>query len=73
MLRLFFTDAAPELISPLAQQRVAELAATLQVLESPGVGGVEASHLRVLDWGRMTVRADLAFWQSVLNDTESTI
>lgn len=68
MLRLFFMDAAPDLIVPLARQRIGELTATLQFLEQPGLGGVQPSHRRVLSWGQMTVRADLAFWESVLDD-----
>ena len=70
MLRLFFADAAPDLVAPLARQRIGELTATLEFLEQPGLGGVQPSHRRVLSWGRMTVRADLAFWQSVLDDLE---
>lgn len=70
MLRLFFMDAAPELIAALAQQRVTELAGTLHLLEQPELGGTQPSHRRVLSWGRMTTRADLAFWQSVLEDLE---
>ena len=70
MLRLFFMDAAPEMITPLVRRRVAELTETLQFLEQPGLGGTQPSHRRVLSWGRMTTRADLAFWQSVLDDLE---
>ncbi|WP_327085525.1 PadR family transcriptional regulator [Nonomuraea sp. NBC_01738] len=70
MLKLFFMDAAPELIEPLARRRAGELAATLRFLEQPGLGGVQPSHLRVLSWGRTTVRANLAFWQSMLDDLE---
>ncbi|OYO02257.1 DNA-binding PadR family transcriptional regulator [Propionibacteriaceae bacterium ES.041] len=70
MLRLFFTDAAPRLATPLARQRVRELTETLQFLEQPGLGGDQPSHRRVLSWGRLTVRADLAFWRSVLDDLE---
>ncbi|GGS66963.1 PadR family transcriptional regulator [Nonomuraea spiralis] len=68
MLKLFFMDAAPELIEPLARRRVEELSGTLRFLEQPGLGGVQPSHLRVLTWGRATVRANLAFWRSVLDD-----
>lgn len=71
MLRLFLADAAPHLIAPLAKQRVGELTATLQFLEQPGLGGTQPSHRRVLSWGRLTVRADLVFWQSILDDLES--
>lgn len=70
MLRLFFMDAAPELVSSLAQQRIRELTETLHFLEQSGLGGAQPSHRRVLSWGQMTVRADLAFWQSVLDDSE---
>ncbi|MEV0581284.1 hypothetical protein [Nonomuraea sp. NPDC050310] len=68
MLKLFFMDAAPELIEPLARRRTAELAATARFLDHPGLGGDQPSHRRVLTWGRATVRANLAFWQSVLDD-----
>lgn len=71
MLRLFFADAAPHLVEPLARRRVEELTMTLQFLEQPGMGGTEPNHLRVLSWGKLTVRADLAFWQSILDDLES--
>lgn len=70
MLRLFFMEAAPELVAPLARQRIAELTGTLQFLEQPALGGTQPSHRRVLLWGLMTTRADLAFWQSVLDDLE---
>ncbi|MGP5007972.1 PadR family transcriptional regulator [Brachybacterium tyrofermentans] len=70
MLRLFFTDAAPERALTLAKQRIGELMGMLQFLEQPGLGGTQPAHRRVLSWGRMTVRADLAFWQSVLDDIE---
>ncbi|MCR2816583.1 PadR family transcriptional regulator [Microbacterium jiangjiandongii] len=70
MLRLFFMDAAPSLITSLAQSRIRELTETLRFLEQPGLGGARPSHQRVLSWGRMTVGADLAFWQSVLDDSE---
>lgn len=70
MLRLFFMDASPDLMEPLVHQRIGELTQTLQFLEQPGLGGSQPSHRRVLDWGHMTVRADLAFWQSVLDDIE---
>lgn len=68
MLRLFFTDAAPELAMTLAKRRVGELSGMLQFLEHPGLGGTQPAHRRVLSWGQTTVRADLAFWQSILND-----
>jgi DNA-binding PadR family transcriptional regulator len=70
MLRLFFTDAAPDLALPLAKRRVGELKDMLRFLEQPGLGGTQPAHRRVLSWGPMTVRADLAFWQSVLDDIE---
>ncbi|MGJ3509834.1 PadR family transcriptional regulator [Enemella sp. A6] len=70
MLRLFFTDAAPDLVAPLAQRRVEELIEMLDFLEQPGLGGTQPNHRRVLSWGRLTVRADLAFWRSVLDDLE---
>lgn len=72
MLRLFFSDAAPHLLTQLAEQRVGELTAQLQFLEQPGLGGTQPSHRRVLSWGQLTVRADLAFWRSVLDDVRST-
>lgn len=68
MLRLFFMDAAPELVADLARARIAELTGTVQFLEQPELGGDQPHHLRVLSWGRLTARADLAFWQSVLDD-----
>ncbi|WP_127480707.1 PadR family transcriptional regulator [Nocardioides pantholopis] len=70
MLRLFFMDAAPDLAAPLARQRVEELTAALEFLHQPGLGGDQPSHRRVLSWGQMTMRADLAFWRSVLDDLE---
>lgn len=70
LLRLFFTDAAPHLVASLARHRVEELTATLQLLENPHLGGgTEESPTRTL-LGQMTVRADLAFWESILSDTE---
>ena len=73
MLRLFFTDAAPERALTLAKQRIGELTGMLQFLEQPGLGGTQPAHRRVLSWGRMTVRADLAFWQSILDDIEGQL
>lgn len=73
MLRLFFMNASPDLMVPLVHQRIGELTATLQFLEQPRLGGEQPSHRRVLDWGHTTVRADLAFWQSVLDDIKGSV
>lgn len=72
MLRLFFAGAAPELVAPLAQQQVAQLSAELAFLEDPNLGGTEPHHVRVLNWGRATVRASLAFWQTLADETAET-
>ncbi len=42
----------------------------LGFLDQPGLGGSQPAHRRVLSWGRTTARADLAFWQAVLDDLE---
>lgn len=70
MLRLFFTDAAPQEALPLARRRVTELTGMLEFLAQPGLGGTQPAHRRVLAWGRMTVQADLAFWRSVADELE---
>ena len=65
VLRLFFADADPELIGPLARRKVGELQAQLDFLEQPGLGGTSPQHLRVLAWGRAQTRGSLEFWRSV--------
>lgn len=69
MLKLFFSDASPDIVAGLAAHRVADLEKTITFLEQPGLGGPEGSSTRrTVDWGLSLCRADLAFWRSLLQD-----
>ena len=70
LLQLFFADADPAIVGPLARRKVAELESRLEFLERDDLGGDRPHHRMVLAWGRAQTRSNLEFWRSIAEEAE---
>ena len=69
-LQMFFADADPAIVGPLARRRVVELESRLEFLERDDLGGDRPHHRMVLAWGRAQTRSNLEFWRSIAEEAE---
>ena len=70
LMQLFFADADPAIVGPLARRKVAELESRLEFLERDDLGGDRPHHRMVLAWGRAQTRSNLEFWRSIAEEAE---